>query len=1035
MVGIKGDKKIAVLVKYGLDHFVDEVAMALAQDYEVQKFIIKDLKGIQEGKACTEIDEAMAWSDICWFEWCDELIAYGSKSPLAMDKKIICRIHSYEVFTDYPHQVNWSQVDQVIFVAQAIREFAMEHFKLTQEQVITIPNGIDMKKYVFRERSAGFNIAYVGFINYKKGPMLLLHTFKAIYDRDPRYKLYIAGQFQDDRDILYFRQMIQEWGLEKNIIYEGWQEHLDEWLEDKQYILCTSVLESQNMSVMQAMAKGIKPIIHHFVGAKSIYPSHLIFNTIDEAVELLGQQYDSHSYERFVREQYSLERISKQLVTTIQHLTEEEKKRPLVSVVVAVYNREKFVAQAIESIRRQSYEPIEIIVVNDGSTDQSHEIISAIQDKRIKYFNKENTGQLATLKYGFEQATGEFITRVDSDDLIHEDYITNCMAAMQEDPKVQFVYTDFRVIDNEGKALFETPFTDYDTALALINDMLAKCASVIPDVAFFRKSYLPNVICNYTEQNVPYYIDNILTTPFQHIKQPLYYYRQHEANFISEEENLRLVVSGKIKFVDLILRRYFIQLDPDRNFWENQNTLYRLFAEYFKNMQAHYSQLEGIKEITPIQEMFQEEAHYWETRVREPQLNEATHLLQKNKNQRLLMVSTDNPQGGRAVGGKHTHIDLLLKGITEKGIHSQLIVYEPSQALYVDPQKAVAYLSTLVAPCDEVLEDCSFTYIVYTIQKQLEDKIEAALVNNYYSFISCQDVIATMAAYQVIRRLKFVIPIVTTLHGYFTDENVDYGMLQAQTNVYRYFKRYEEKAYQVSDRIIAVDTRIKAYVNKFEGKQQRPIYVLKNAVDDQLFVHRPIQARCESPQMLFVPRRLVPKNGVIYVVEAMDRLWQQGIRNVQLVIAGDGIERATIESYIQAHTYLAPLIQIRGAIAHNQIQALYEQAYIVVIPSIRSNDVEEATSIALLEGMASGKVVIASEIGGMKEIIEDGKNGFFVKQADSEHLSQKIIEVLQLSNEKYSAISQQARADIEAHYGYQKHAQTYMQFVEAPSEP
>ncbi|MCS4525185.1 glycosyltransferase [Clostridium botulinum] len=67
-------------------------------------------------------------------------------------------------------------------------------------------------------KKKGFNIAYVGYINFKKGPMLLLHAFKKIFDTDNRYKLHIAGTFDEDRYRLYFNQMIKELGLEK-ILY------------------------------------------------------------------------------------------------------------------------------------------------------------------------------------------------------------------------------------------------------------------------------------------------------------------------------------------------------------------------------------------------------------------------------------------------------------------------------------------------------------------------------------------------------------------------------------------------------------------------------------------------------------------------------------------------------------------------------------------------------------------------------------------------------------------------------------------------
>ncbi|QTL97692.1 glycosyltransferase [Iocasia frigidifontis] len=292
-------QKLVFFVKKGLDNFLDIVINGLSVEYETKKIIVTEVN---------QIEKWMEWADICWFEWCDDLAIYGSKLELAKKLKIICRLHSYEAFTNYPAQVNWDYINKLIFVAGHLQKFVVDNYKIDKEKTIVIPNGIDAGGWTFKQRKPGFNIAYVGYINYKKGPMLLLHTFKALYNMDSKYKLYIAGKFQDNRDVLYFQQMIKEFGLEKNLFFDGWQGDIDKWLEDKNCILCTSVLESQNMSVMQAMSKGIKPIIHNFVGAKSIYEEKYIWNTIDEAVEMImSEEYNSKEYRRFIQNKYSIE--------------------------------------------------------------------------------------------------------------------------------------------------------------------------------------------------------------------------------------------------------------------------------------------------------------------------------------------------------------------------------------------------------------------------------------------------------------------------------------------------------------------------------------------------------------------------------------------------------------------------------------------------------------------------------------------------------------------------------------------------------
>lgn len=318
-------QRIIFFVKQGMDNFIDDIIRQLSHEFEVKKVITTSYN---------QIDEGMEWADICWFEWCDELIAYGSKHSLARTKKILCRVHSYEAFTSYPLEVNWLNVDKVIFIADSIRDIVCNKVKIDTRKINVIPNGINTDKYTFKDRSRGFNIAYVGYINYKKGPMLLLHTFKAIVDKDSRYKLYIAGKFQDERDVMYFEQMIKEMNLENNVIYQGWQENLNSWLEDKNYILCTSILESQNISVMEAMTKGIKPLIHNFVGAKQIYNRDYTWNSINEAVDMINsEKYNSKEYRSYIEDNYSLKNQIVSIKNIIYSLDEKSCPKQISSFV------------------------------------------------------------------------------------------------------------------------------------------------------------------------------------------------------------------------------------------------------------------------------------------------------------------------------------------------------------------------------------------------------------------------------------------------------------------------------------------------------------------------------------------------------------------------------------------------------------------------------------------------------------------------------------------------------------------------------
>lgn len=100
-----------------------------------------------------------------------------------------------------------------------------------------------------------------------------------------------------------------------------------------------------------------------------------------------------------------------------------------VSVIIPAYNCEKSIGETILSVQRQTYKTLEIIIINDGSTDKTEQVIKkkANEDERIKYFSQINKGVSAARNEGIRQASGEYITFVDSDDTLNDDAIQTLM--------------------------------------------------------------------------------------------------------------------------------------------------------------------------------------------------------------------------------------------------------------------------------------------------------------------------------------------------------------------------------------------------------------------------------------------------------------------------------------------------------------------------------------------------------------------------------------------------------------------------------
>jgi glycosyltransferase involved in cell wall biosynthesis len=292
-------KKIAFLCSPGLDSFIKHIAEDLSQHYETNLVVTNELP---------EIVSAINNADIIWLEWANELaIHVTTKLPdFLVGKKVIIRAHSYEALAGYIPQIAWNQVDVLICVADHIRDLITSQWAIAQElgefdienfPVWTIPNGVDPEKFLFKERQKGFDLAYLGHINFKKGPMLLFHAFQRLVQSNNRYKLHIAGEFQEPRYDLYFQQMTKKLKLEKNIIRYGHIDNPQEWLDDKNYIVNSSVLEGHPVGITEAMCMGIKPVVHNFFGAETLYRKEHLWSTISQFVSIVkSNKYDSHSY-------------------------------------------------------------------------------------------------------------------------------------------------------------------------------------------------------------------------------------------------------------------------------------------------------------------------------------------------------------------------------------------------------------------------------------------------------------------------------------------------------------------------------------------------------------------------------------------------------------------------------------------------------------------------------------------------------------------------------------------------------------------
>lgn len=130
----------------------------------------------------------------------------------------------------------------------------------------------------------------------------------------------------------------------------------------------------------------------------------------------------------------------------------------LTSVVIPAYNRADYLPQTVESALKQEGAEIEVIIVDDGSTDDTAAVCERHQNvwgERVRYVWQENAERCVARNHGLRLARGEFVAFLDSDDLLRPQHVAACVAALREDPNAAAAYGDHGLVDAEGKVIRE----------------------------------------------------------------------------------------------------------------------------------------------------------------------------------------------------------------------------------------------------------------------------------------------------------------------------------------------------------------------------------------------------------------------------------------------------------------------------------------------------------------------------------------------------------------------------------------------------
>jgi len=238
----------------------------------------------------------------------------------------------------------------------------------------------------------------------------------------------------------------------------------------------------------------------------------------------------------------------------------EESNISIVSIILPVYNSELFVQQAIESVLKQTYTQIELIVVDDGSTDNTKQILSGYESNpKVHIISLEkNSGVSEARNIGIQESKGEYVAFIDADDLYMPNKVEEQVNVFKHNKSIDFVFNDIMVIDNDNKKVNE--LQSYFQPKNILLELCFRQIIPAPACIMVKRDFLDrfNIMFNkdlkYAE-DYDFTFQLFLHGIYYYLKESLYLWRRHIKNtsndIISTRKIENSIVKKYLKYIDV----------------------------------------------------------------------------------------------------------------------------------------------------------------------------------------------------------------------------------------------------------------------------------------------------------------------------------------------------------------------------------------------------------------------------------------------------------------------------------------------------
>ncbi len=212
------------------------------------------------------------------------------------------------------------------------------------------------------------------------------------------------------------------------------------------------------------------------------------------------------------------------------------KNKDLITVYITNYNYGRYIDKCIQSILKQTYKNIELIIIDDGSSDNSKENLKKYEKiKKIKIIYQKNKGLNITNNIAIKVSTGRYIIRVDADDWLREDAISSLYKEISKDKKIAIVFSNYYEVNTNGEIQNEYKRYNFDKVKILDKPAHGACSLIDKKKLLTVGGYNENLNC---QDGYDIWFKFISKYKFKHVNKSLFFYRQHSESLSTNKKKI-----------------------------------------------------------------------------------------------------------------------------------------------------------------------------------------------------------------------------------------------------------------------------------------------------------------------------------------------------------------------------------------------------------------------------------------------------------------------------------------------------------------